>query len=38
MTRGRWGWQPTQGRPGKVVWAELTAELADPEHHSAPPS
>jgi hypothetical protein len=38
MTRGRWGWRPTQGRPGKVVWAELTAELADPEHDSAPPS
>ena len=26
LTGGRWGWQPTQGRPGKVVWAALTAE------------
>jgi anti-sigma regulatory factor (Ser/Thr protein kinase) len=34
VTRGRWGWQPGQG-PAKVVWAELTAELADREHDSA---
>jgi anti-sigma regulatory factor (Ser/Thr protein kinase) len=31
VTRGRWGWQPGQG-PAKVVWAELAAELVDPEH------
>lgn len=36
VTRGRWGWRPGQG-PAKVVWAELTAELAAPEHDCAPP-
>jgi hypothetical protein len=36
VTCGRWGWQPGQG-PAKVVWAELAAELADPEHKRAPP-
>jgi anti-sigma regulatory factor (Ser/Thr protein kinase) len=36
LSGGRWGWQPGQG-PAKVVWAELAAQLADPEHGSAPP-
>jgi anti-sigma regulatory factor (Ser/Thr protein kinase) len=30
VTRGRWGWQPGQA-PAKVVWAQLAAELSDPE-------
>jgi hypothetical protein len=34
LTGGRWGWQPGHG-PAKVVWAELTSELADPEHDKA---
>jgi anti-sigma regulatory factor (Ser/Thr protein kinase) len=34
LTGGRWGWQPGQG-PARVVWAELTSELADPEHDKA---
>lgn len=34
LTGGRWGWQPGHG-PAKVVWAELTSELADPERDKA---
>jgi anti-sigma regulatory factor (Ser/Thr protein kinase) len=36
LSGGRWGYQPGQG-PAKVVWAEVSAALADPEHDSAPP-
>ena len=28
LTRGRWGWSPLHGQPGKVVWAELATESA----------
>ena len=34
----RWGWSPATGRPGKIVWAEMSLSLCAPSRASAPTS
>ncbi|WP_327292404.1 ATP-binding protein [Streptomyces sp. NBC_01198] len=31
LTGGAWGWQPSSGKPGKFVWAQLNFVLSDPQ-------